>query len=31
MRRGVIRGALTLYLDCINLFGMLLRRAGGRR
>ena len=31
MRRGVILGALTLYLDFINLFIMLLRLMGDRR
>ena len=31
MRRGVILGALTLYLDFINLFLMLLRLLGNRR
>ncbi len=31
MRRGVILGALTLYLDFINLFLMLLRLMGDRR
>ena len=31
MRRGVILGALTLYLDFINLFLMLLRFVGDRR
>ncbi|WP_051257933.1 Bax inhibitor-1/YccA family protein [Desulfovibrio cuneatus] len=31
MRRGVILGALTLYLDFINLFIMLLRLTGDRR
>ncbi|EPR33099.1 protein of unknown function UPF0005 [Alkalidesulfovibrio alkalitolerans DSM 16529] len=31
MRRGVILGALTLYLDFINLFLMLLRFFGGNR
>ena len=31
MRRGVILGALTLYLDFINLFLMLLRLIGDRR
>lgn len=31
MRRGVILGALTLYLDFINLFLMLLRLLGDRR
>ena len=31
MRRGVIMGALTLYLDFINLFLMLLRFFGDRR
>ena len=31
MRRGVILGALTLYLDFINLFLMMLRLFGDRR
>lgn len=31
VRRGVILGALTLYLDFINLFLMLLRLLGGNR
>jgi FtsH-binding integral membrane protein len=31
MRRGAIMGALTLYLDFINLFLMLLRLMGDRR
>ena len=31
MRRGVILGALTLYLDFVNLFLMLLRLFGGNR
>ena len=31
VRRGVILGALTLYLDFINLFLMLLRLFGGNR
>ncbi len=31
MRRGAILGALTLYLDFINLFLMLLRLFGGNR
>lgn len=31
VRRGVILGALTLYLDFINLFIMLLRLFGGNR
>lgn len=31
IRRGTILGALTLYLDFINLFLMLLRLFGGRR
>ena len=31
VRRGVIRGALTLYLDFINLFLMMLRLFGGNR
>jgi FtsH-binding integral membrane protein len=31
MRRGVILGSLTLYLDFINLFLMLLRLMGDRR
>jgi len=31
LRRGVILGALTLYLDFINLFLMLLRFVGDRR
>ncbi len=31
VRRGVIMGALKMYLDCINLFIMLLRLIGDRR
>jgi len=31
VRRGVILGALTLYLDFINLFLMLLRFFGGSK
>ena len=31
VRRGAILGALTLYLDFINLFLMLLRLFGGNR
>ena len=31
LRRGTILGALTLYLDFINLFLMLLRLIGDRR
>ena len=31
LRRGTILGALTLYLDFINLFLMLLRIFGGNR
>ena len=31
IRRGTILGALTLYLDFINLFLMLLRLFGSRR
>jgi FtsH-binding integral membrane protein len=31
IRRGAILGALTLYLDFINLFLMLLRLFGGNR
>ena len=31
VRRGTILGALTLYLDFINLFLMLLRLFGGNR
>ena len=31
LRRGTILGALTLYLDFINLFLMLLRLFGGSR
>ena len=31
IRRGAILGALTLYLDFINLFLMLLRLFGGSR
>ena len=30
IRRGTIMGALTLYLDFINLFIMLLRLMGNR-
>ena len=31
MRRGTIMGALTLYMDFINLFLFLLRLLGNRR
>ena len=31
VRRGAILGALTLYLDFINLFLMMLRLFGGNR
>ncbi|MCD4778494.1 MAG: BAX inhibitor (BI)-1/YccA family protein, partial [Desulfobacterales bacterium] len=31
VRKGAILGALTLYLDFINLFLMLLRILGDRR
>lgn len=31
VRRGAIMGALTLYLDFINLFLMMLRLFGGNR
>ena len=31
MRRGAILGALTLYLDFINIFLMLLQLFGGNR
>ena len=31
IRKGAIMGALTLYLDFINLFLMLLRILGDRR
>jgi FtsH-binding integral membrane protein len=31
VRKGAIMGALTLYLDFINLFLMLLRILGNRR
>jgi len=31
MRRGAILGALTLYLDFVNIFIMLLQLFGGNR